>query len=192
MRRMVLAAVLGMLITASAAQAWTWPVVGEVVKGFTFDRSNPYAGGQHRGIDVGASTGTAVSAPAAGTVTFAGTVPTGGKTVTIQTADGYAVTLVHLGSISVTKGSTVEEGQTVGTVGPSGTPELDVPYVYMGVRVATDPQGYIDPLSLLPSLPVAVPPTTAPPSAGQPGSGPESAAAPAVEPAPAPAEAPAP
>ncbi len=69
MRRMVLAAVLGMLITASAAQAWTWPVVGEVVKGFAFDHSHPYAGGQHRGIDVGASTGTAVSAPAAGTVT---------------------------------------------------------------------------------------------------------------------------
>ena len=153
-----------MLVTASAAQAWTWPVVGAVVKGFAFDRSHPYAGGQHRGIDVGASTGTAVSAPAAGTVTFAGTVPTGGKTVTIQTADGYAVTLVHLGSISVTKGSTVEEGQTVGTVGPSGTPELDVPYVYMGVRVASDPQGYVDPLGLLPPIPVPVP-TAAPPSA---------------------------
>src|SRR5438876_7392509 len=186
MRRMVLAAVLGMLVTASAAQAWTWPVVGAVVKGFAFDRSHPYAGGQHRGIDVGASTGTAVSAPAAGTVTFAGTVPTGGKTVTIQTADGYAVTLVHLGSISVTKGSTVEEGQAVGTVGPSGTPELDVPYVYMGVRVASDPQGYVDPLGLLPPLPVPVP-TAAPPSAGQPAPASESAPAPAaVEPAPAP------
>ena len=30
-------------------------------------------------------------------MTFAGTVPTQGKTVTILTPDGYSVTLTHLG-----------------------------------------------------------------------------------------------
>ena len=34
-------------------------------------------------------------------MSFAGTVPTNGKTVTIETADGYSVTLTHLGSIAV-------------------------------------------------------------------------------------------
>ena len=32
------------------------------------------------------------------------------------------------------------------TVGTSGVPALRVPYVYLGVRVASEPQGYVDPL----------------------------------------------
>ena len=47
------------------------------------------------------------AAQAAGTVEFAGTVPTSGKSVTIETPDGYSVTLTHLGSILVSKGAPV-------------------------------------------------------------------------------------
>jgi hypothetical protein len=169
MRRLALVVLL-FLLWAPGAYAWSWPVQGPVLLGFTFDPSHPYAGGQHRGIDVGAPTGTPVAAPASGTISFAGTVPTSGRSVTIETADGYSVTLTHLGSIGVSKGASVGEGSTVGTAGPSGTPELDVPYVYMGVRVTANAQGYLDPLSFLPALPppVAVstpappPPTPAP------------------------------
>jgi hypothetical protein len=137
-----------------AAYAWSWPVQGPVVRPFSYDESHPYASGQHRGIDIGAdAVGESVVAPAAGTVSFAGTVPTNGETVTIETVDGYAVTLTHLGSIAVTKGATVGEQDTVGTVGPSGTPEVDGPYVHLGIRVMKDPNGYVDPLSLLPPVP---------------------------------------
>ena len=97
-------------------------------------------------------------APASGTVSFAGTVPTNGKTVTIQTPDGYAVTLVHLGSYSVTKGAAVTEGDGVGTIGPSGVVDETVPYVYLGVRHADDSQGYVDPLTFLPDR-NSLPPT---------------------------------
>ena len=125
---------------------------GPVLKSFAYDVAHPYAAGQHRGVDIGAdSAGTAVVAPAAGTVSFAGTVPTSGKSVTIETADGYSVTLTHLGSIAVSKGATVTEQDTVGTVGPSGTPEVDGPYVHLGIRVTSDPNGYVDPLGLLPA-----------------------------------------
>jgi hypothetical protein len=161
MRPLVLAVVL-FLLWVPGAYAWTWPVEGPVLLGFVFDPSHPYAAGQHRGIDIGASTGTPVVAPASGTVSFAGTVPTSGKSVTIATADGYSVTLTHLGSIDVDKGTTVNEGGDVGTVGPSGTPELDVPYLYMGVRVTANPQGYLDPLSFLPPLPPPVASSPAP------------------------------
>jgi hypothetical protein len=139
------------LVWAPAAYAWSWPVQGPVLKPFAYDEARPYAAGQHRGIDIGAdSASTSVVSPAAGTVSFAGTVPTNGKSVTIETADGYSVTLTHLGSIAVSKGATVAEQDTVGTVGPSGTPEVDGPYVHLGIRLTSDPNGYVDPLGLLP------------------------------------------
>jgi hypothetical protein len=179
------------LVVPPAASAWTWPVDGPVLRPFSFG-SDPYAAGQHRGIDIGAPSGTPVRAAAGGVVSFAGTVPNGGKTVTIQTSTGYAVTLVHLGSIRVLRGTTVEEGATVGTVGPSGVPDIPEPYVYLGIRVASDDQGYVDPLLFLP--PRAEPPAS-PESASDPPSAPagessgSGASAPpvAAEPPPAPA-----
>src|SRR4029077_12898105 len=134
-----------------AAYAWSWPVQGPVLQAFSYEEAHPYAAGQHRGIDIGAdAAGETVVAPAAGTVSFAGTVPTNGKSVTIVTADGYAVTLTHLGTILVAKGATVADRDAIGTIGPSGTPELDAPYVHLGIRHAIDPDGYVDPLVLLP------------------------------------------
>jgi hypothetical protein len=139
------------LIWTPAAYAWSWPVQGPVLQPFSYDESHPYASGQHRGIDIGVdAAGEAVLAPAAGTVSFAGTVGTNGKTITVETADGYSVTLTHLGSIAVAKGATVAEQDAVGTIGPSGTPEVDRPYVHLGIRVTDDPNGYVDPLGLLP------------------------------------------
>src|SRR5262245_20207679 len=157
MRRLAFAFLL-MLLVVPGARAWTWPVDGPVVRPFSLG-PDPYAGGQHRGIDVGAASGVAVRAPAGGTVSFAGTVPGGGLTVAIRTADDLSVTLLHLGSLAVHRGDAVAEGSVIGTVGPSGTTDVDVPYVYMGVRVASQAEGYIDPLSLLPARAVvAVPP----------------------------------
>ena len=142
------------LLWAPAAYAWSRPLEGPVLQPFAYEQAHPYAAGQHRGIDLGAdAAGDPVVAPAAGTVSFAGTVPTNGKSVTIETADGYSVTLTHLGSIDVVKGAAIAEQDPLGTVGPSGTPEVDAPYVHLGIRVTADPNGYVDPLSLLPPVP---------------------------------------
>jgi hypothetical protein len=170
MKRLV--ALLPVLIALQAgvppALAWTWPVDGPVLRPFVLG-DDPYAAGQHRGIDVGAAAGAPVRAPAAGAVTFAGTVPGSGRTVTIQTSDGYSVTLVHLGSFVVGRGAAVAEGATVATVGPSGEPELAEPYVHLGVRRTADEHGYVDPLAFLPA------------GAGEP---PTEADAPVADPAP--------
>jgi hypothetical protein len=142
------------LVWTPAAYAWSWPVQGPVLNAFSYDEAHPYAAGQHRGIDIGADAGgETVVAPAAGIVSFAGTVPTSGKSITVETQDGYSVTLTHLGSIAVAKGASVSEGGAVGTIGPSGTPEVDGPYLHLGVRHTTDPNGYVDPLGLLPPAP---------------------------------------
>ena len=119
--RSLLAIALAALVAAPPAGAWTWPVDGPVLQLFSLG-PNPYLGGQHRGIDIGAAAGEPVRAPAGGTVSFAGSVPSGGKTLTVQTAEGYSVTLVHLGSIEAVRGAHVVEGSAVGSAGPSGEP----------------------------------------------------------------------
>ncbi len=148
----LLPVVFAFLVGAAPASAWTWPVEGPVMQPFSFG-GDPYAGGQHRGIDVGAASNAPVRAPAAGLVSFAGSVPRGGLTVTIRTDDGYAVTLVHLGTVAVGKGQQVLEGDVVGAVGPSGEAEQRSPYVHLGIRVAADEHGYVDPLTILPARP---------------------------------------
>ena len=138
---------------------------GPVLQPFAYDESHPYASGQHRGIDIGAdAAGEQVVAPAAGTVTFAGSVPTNGESLTIQTPDGYTVTLTHLGATLVAKGTAVDEGQAVATIGPSGTPEFDRPYVHLGIRATADPNGYLDPLGLLPPPTPESPPAQSTPA----------------------------
>ena len=174
MRRLVCALMLAAVVPCVAA--WTWPVQGPVLQTFSFDPAHPYAAGEHRGIAIGAASGAPVVAPAAGTVTFAGTVPTNGKSVTIVTPAGLAVSLTHLGSITVAQNATVAEGDVIGSVGPSGTPELDVPYVHLGIRQASNDQGYLDPLGFLPPL---APPASQP----EPSPAPAPAPAPAVPPA---------
>jgi Peptidase family M23 len=166
MRRILalLPVLLAFQVCVSPALAWTWPVDGPVLRPFAFDRGNPYAGGQHRGIDIGAAVGGAVVAPATGTVTFAGTVPGGGLTLAIRTGDGYSATLVHLGSLRVARGATVQEGAAVGAVGSTGQAELGAPHVHLGVRIAADEHGYVDPLAFLPPRGGSAPPADPPPA----------------------------
>jgi hypothetical protein len=158
MRRLLLV-LLAMLALVPNAHAWTWPADGRILAPFAFDPGNPYAAGQHRGIDVAGAPSAPVRAPATGSVSFAGTVPGSGRSVTIETPDGWSVTLTHLGQLAVKKDAAVAEGDPVGTLadGSSG----DDPYVQLGIRRTADAQGYVDPLAFLPARPVAAPPAPA-------------------------------
>jgi hypothetical protein len=177
MKRLVilLPVLLAFQVGVQPALAWTWPADGPVLRQFSLG-DDPYAGGQHRGIDIAAAADGRVLSPATGAVTFAGTVPGGGRTLTIETPDGFAVTLLHLGTIAVEKDAGVAEGTAVATVGPSGELEHAEPYVHLGIRVAADPNGYRDPLLFLPPQPAGgadpVP---------EPGSAPAAAAVPPAE-----------
>jgi hypothetical protein len=158
----VLAAAVALSLPA-LAWAWTWPVEGPVLQSYVFDELNPKAPGQHRGISIGAAVGTPVRAPVDATITFAGTVPSGGKTLSLLTTQGLSVTLLHLGSFNVAEGATVAEGDVVGSVGPSAGSVLGQPFVYLGVRRVDDPQGYLDPMLFLPA-PTVDPPPVEPPA----------------------------
>ena len=170
MRRLLSAAtVLVSLAVAPAAHAWSWPVDGPVLRSFSL-ADDPYADGQHRGIDVGAAEGEAVRAPTAGTVSFVGAVPNGGRVVTVLTSDGYAVTLLQLGTTVVQRGVGVDEGVVVGSVGPSADGVTTSPHVHIGIRRAGDAEGYVDPESLLPrrAAVTAAPASASPPAALEP------------------------
>ena len=179
------------LALSGPAAAWSWPADGDVLRPFTLG-SNAYAAGQHRGIDVAGADGSSIRAPASGTVSFAGSLPTHGRSLTILTSDGYAVTLVHLGSIEVGKGDAVTEGSSVATIGSSGEPEHAVASVHMGVRVASQEEGYVDPLGLLPPRgTLRTPASESPAPVATPAPAPSAAAAtPATSQAPSPPVAP--
>lgn len=142
MRRSLAVVAAAALVQAPAAAGWSWPVDGPVLRPFVLG-NDPYAAGQHRGIDIGAAPGTTVRAATAGSVSFAGTVPAGGRAVTVRTAGGLSVTYLELGATRVERGAEVAEGDTIGSVGPAS-------HVHLGVRVTADEHGYLDPLQFLP------------------------------------------
>src|SRR4029453_4714116 len=78
-----------------------WPILGPVIRGFDLP-DDPYGPG-HRGIDIAASVGTAIVAPADGTVAFAG--PVGGLLfLTIDHGGGVSSTYSWLTANLVRKG----------------------------------------------------------------------------------------
>lgn len=182
--RWTLAATLVLVACASPAEAaWRAPVAGEVVERFDFAPAAPYAGGQHRGVDLAARPGQLVGAPCSGRVTYAGRVPGHGHGVTIACGT-YAATVLDLARTHVVRGARTTPGAPVGTA--AGTT------VHLGARRRGARHGYVDPLRLLgraaPPPPAAVPP---PRPTGL-GRAPRAAPAPRPAPLPAPAAHPTP
>jgi len=146
---------------AAAATDWAWPVRGDVVTPYK-NGDDPYASGQHRGIDIAAPVGTRVDAAVGGRVTYAGVAGSSGLTVAVRSADGrYDVSYLHLSAVTVAAGDAVERGDRLGAVGTSGRRSAERPHLHFGVREAGDRHAYHDPLDFLP--PLAPPVTDAPP-----------------------------
>jgi hypothetical protein len=162
-----LLALTALLATAAPAQAaWVWPVDGELITPYR-NGDDPYAAGQHRGIDIAASVGTPVVAAAGGEVRFAGTAGSSGLTVSIRTADGaYDTSYLHLSEATVRDGELVGAGQRLGRVGTTGVRSAERSHLHFGVREAGTKHAYHDPLAFLPPPPNAPnrpAPTPAPP-----------------------------
>jgi hypothetical protein len=134
---------------ASAAGGWTWPIRGPIVTPYR-NGGDPYAAGQHRGIDIGAPAGSRVVAAVGGTVTFAGTVGSSGLTVAERTSDGhFDLSYLHLSSIAVHRGDVLAAGAAVGAVGTTGRRSVAAPHLHFGVRDAGTRDSYRDPLDFL-------------------------------------------
>jgi hypothetical protein len=148
--------------TALASGGWTWPIRGPVITAYR-NGDDPYAAGQHRGIDIGAPAGAPVVAATDGTVTFAGVVGSAGLVVSERSADGrFDLSYLHLSSASVHRGDRVTAGASVGAVGTSGQRSAEAPHLHFGVRDAGRNSAYRDPLDFLPTPPPADRPAPAP------------------------------
>ena len=177
-------ALAGLLLAAPSARAdWIWPVHGAVITPYR-NGDDPYAAGQHRGIDIAADVGTPVVAATGGEVRFAGTAGSSGITVSIRTSDGlFDTSYLHLSSTAVRKGDRVSAGDRVGAVGTTGQRSAAAPHLHFGVRDAGTRHDYRDPLSYLPSPPL---PVERPEPAPAPGPAPIGAPAPRPHAPPAP------
>ena len=144
---------------AEAREPWSWPVRGELIGPYR-NGDDPYAAGQHRGIDIAAPAGTPVRAASGGTVRFAGPLGSAGNVVSIRT-DGLDASYLHLGSIVVRVGTRVSAGERIGTVGTTGRRSASEPHLHLGVREAGERHAYRDPLTFLPP-PAATRPRPAP------------------------------
>lgn len=133
---------------AGAAEAWRWPLHGPVIGAFDYRSAHPFAGGQHRGIDIAAAAGTSVRAACAGRVVFAGMAGSSGRTVSVR-CGSLVATYLHLGSVAVRAGRDVATGDRLGRVGSSGQPRLRTPHLHLGARRASERWEYVDPLTLL-------------------------------------------
>ena len=119
-----------------------WPVSGKVISAF-----GPKAGGLHNdGINIAAPRGAPVLSADAGTVVYTGDELEGyGNLVLIRHSDGMITAYAHLAAVHVTRGAAVMRGQTIGTVGSTGS--VDHPQLHFEVRrgsSALDPEQYLD------------------------------------------------
>lgn len=101
----------------------------------------------HRGIDVGAPTGTPVLAAGPGRVLRSGVAGEYGVLVAIDHGNNAETRYAHLSRTLVTAGETVTRGQVIGEVGSTGL--STGPHLHFELRIDGEP---VDPAPWLPSL----------------------------------------
>jgi murein DD-endopeptidase MepM/ murein hydrolase activator NlpD len=117
------------------------PVSGETVASFGATSS----GQTNDGINIAAPAGTAVHAADSGTVIYTGNeLAAFGNLVLIRHAGGWVTAYGHLAKIDVAKGSTVTQGQAIGTVGQTGS--APTPQLHFEIRQGAKP---VDPAPFL-------------------------------------------
>lgn len=134
--------------TGARTPRWAWPVrPPRITKPFAAP-PGPYASG-HRGIDLAAVPGTAVTAPAAATVRFAGVV-VDRPVLTLDHGDGVLSSYEPVES-TFAVGESVAPGQAIGQVASGG--HCAATCLHVGVRV----DGlYVSPLLFFDRVPPSI------------------------------------
>jgi len=123
----------------ASSSGLVWPVSGTVTSSF-----GARWGRIHQGLDIAASSGTPIRAAASGTVISSGWMGAYGNLVVIDHGGGLATAYAHNSSNAVSAGQRVSQGQTIASIGCTGS--CTGPHVHFEVRVngsPVDPLGYL-------------------------------------------------
>ncbi|PIT10532.1 hypothetical protein BGI40_04445 [Snodgrassella communis] len=113
-----------------------WPVRGTVISRFN--------GQTQKGIDIAGSRGTPVKAAAAGTVQYAGDELRGyGRLVLIKHSNSTITAYAYNDSLKVRNGQSVQMGQTIATMGDSGTTGVKLHFEVRVNSRAVNPLRYL-------------------------------------------------
>ena len=122
--------------TSAAPSSLQWPVRGEIITQFN--------GSSSKGIDIAGSAGTPVKAAAPGRVSYVGEGIRGyGKLVLITHTGGMLTAYAHNSQISVREGQQVSAGQTIATMGSSGTDRVKLHFEVRVNNRAVNPMDYL-------------------------------------------------
>jgi len=122
-----------------------WPTMGWLTSGFGM-RNSPFSRQRkmHEGMDVAASIGTLIRAPADGLVVHAGQESGYGRLVMIDHGYGITTRYGHCSEILVMVGQRIHRGDPLATVGSTGS--ATGPHLHYEVRVngiPVNPHSYI-------------------------------------------------
>ena len=128
-----------------AAAPTLWPVEGTLTGSFG-ERIDPFngEGAFHTGVDISASYGQTVIAPADGLVIFADQDGGYGRLLILEHGNGISTRYGHLSSFAAIVGQSVRRGDVIGYVGQSG--RATGPHLHYEVRlhdVPVNPHKYM-------------------------------------------------
>lgn len=126
---------------------WPCPSSSRITSGFG-GRSSPTEGASsnHQGVDIGASTGSAIVAAASGTVVISTYSYSAGNYVMLSHGGGVYTVYMHCSQLLVSEGQEVTQGQTIAKVGSTGY--STGPHLHFGVRSGgkyLNPLNYVSP-----------------------------------------------
>lgn len=124
---------------------WPCPSSSRITSPYGY-RIHPIYGTKkfHSGIDIGASSGSAIVAAESGTVILASTGYNGGygNYIILSHGNGYTTRYAHCSSLKVKVGDTVSRGQTIATVGSTGA--STGPHLHFEVRINGETQNPVN------------------------------------------------
>ena len=126
---------------------WPCPSSSRITSGFG-GRSSPTEGASsnHKGIDIGASTGSNILAAASGTVTISAYSASAGNYVMISHGGGVSTVYMHCSSRLVSVGDKVSQGDVIAKVGSTGY--STGPHLHFEIRSSgsyVNPSKYVSP-----------------------------------------------
>lgn len=121
----------------SAGIAWSWPTNGKMLAGFNNSASA-------KGIDIGGSTGQAITAAAPGKVIYSGSDLRGyGKLVIVKHNADFLSVYAHNSKILVKEGDQVARGQKIAEMGSTDTDRTKLHFEIRRQGKSVDPAEYL-------------------------------------------------